>query len=377
MDRAVGAARGAQRPRGAAQGLASPTWSSGPARWRCCKHPGVNAQLQGAGDPRLPPRPHRHRGGPRRRADHARCCATATPSRSAQIAVEARDLAERARARQAARPGAVRRHLLHLQPRHVRRRGVLGHHQPARGRHPGGRLGAARSPVVDDGAARRRPADEADALLRPPGDGRRHGRPLPPGRQAAAGRAPRACWSRAMADPAVRRRRGRHRARAATSPPSAAPSSGSSVAVVEDDRPGGVCLNWGCIPTKALLRNAEVVELFSRAAEFGITVRELRGRLRRRPSSAVAQGRRPDGQGRRVPVPEEQDHPRSRARARSRARTAVEVKGEDGVRDARGAAPSSWPRARSRSRCPASTIDEKRGDLLERRGAQRGRARAR
>jgi len=49
---------------------------------------------------------------------------------------------------------------------------------------------------------------------------------------------------------------------------------GLSVATVEDDRPGGVCLNWGCIPTKALLRNAEVVGLFNRAQEFGITVGE-------------------------------------------------------------------------------------------------------
>lgn len=45
---------------------------------------------------------------------------------------------------------------------------------------------------------------------------------------------------------------------------------GLSVVAVEDDRPGGVCLNWGCIPTKALLRNAEVVGLFHRAQEFGI-----------------------------------------------------------------------------------------------------------
>jgi dihydrolipoamide dehydrogenase len=45
---------------------------------------------------------------------------------------------------------------------------------------------------------------------------------------------------------------------------------GLTVAAVEDDRPGGVCLNWGCIPTKALLRNAEVVHLFERAADFGI-----------------------------------------------------------------------------------------------------------
>ena len=51
---------------------------------------------------------------------------------------------------------------------------------------------------------------------------------------------------------------------------------GLSVGVVEDDRPGGVCLNWGCIPTKALLRNAEVVHLFERAETFGITVEGLK-----------------------------------------------------------------------------------------------------
>ena len=47
---------------------------------------------------------------------------------------------------------------------------------------------------------------------------------------------------------------------------------GLTVAAVEDDRPGGVCLNWGCIPTKALLRNAEVVHLFEKAADFGIRI---------------------------------------------------------------------------------------------------------
>jgi dihydrolipoyl dehydrogenase len=50
---------------------------------------------------------------------------------------------------------------------------------------------------------------------------------------------------------------------------------GLSVGVVEDDRPGGVCLNWGCIPTKALLRNAEVVHLIERAETFGITVQSV------------------------------------------------------------------------------------------------------
>jgi dihydrolipoamide dehydrogenase len=51
---------------------------------------------------------------------------------------------------------------------------------------------------------------------------------------------------------------------------------GQRVAVVEADRPGGICLNWGCIPTKALLRNAEVLQLFQRAGEFGVTVDNLR-----------------------------------------------------------------------------------------------------
>ena len=51
---------------------------------------------------------------------------------------------------------------------------------------------------------------------------------------------------------------------------------GMSVAIVEDDNVGGVCLNWGCIPSKALLRNAEVVELFKRADEFGVSADNLR-----------------------------------------------------------------------------------------------------
>ena len=50
---------------------------------------------------------------------------------------------------------------------------------------------------------------------------------------------------------------------------------GLNVAAVEDDRPGGVCLNWGCIPTKALLRNAEVLHLIQRAGDFGVSVGEV------------------------------------------------------------------------------------------------------
>ena len=46
---------------------------------------------------------------------------------------------------------------------------------------------------------------------------------------------------------------------------------GLKTAVVERESLGGVCLNWGCIPSKALLKNAEVVSYFNRAEEFGLT----------------------------------------------------------------------------------------------------------
>ena len=47
---------------------------------------------------------------------------------------------------------------------------------------------------------------------------------------------------------------------------------GQKVAIVEREHLGGICLNWGCIPTKALLRSAEVFHLMHRAKEFGLTV---------------------------------------------------------------------------------------------------------
>lgn len=47
---------------------------------------------------------------------------------------------------------------------------------------------------------------------------------------------------------------------------------GMKVVVVEQDRLGGVCLNWGCIPTKALLKSAEVYAAIRNANSFGITV---------------------------------------------------------------------------------------------------------
>ena len=46
--------------------------------------------------------------------------------------------------------------------------------------------------------------------------------------------------------------------------------------VIEKDKPGGVCLNWGCIPTKALLKNAELVLTMRHAEDYGISCDNLR-----------------------------------------------------------------------------------------------------
>lgn len=47
---------------------------------------------------------------------------------------------------------------------------------------------------------------------------------------------------------------------------------GMKTAVVEKDRPGGICLNWGCIPTKALLKSAELYEYILKAGSYGLKV---------------------------------------------------------------------------------------------------------
>ena len=50
---------------------------------------------------------------------------------------------------------------------------------------------------------------------------------------------------------------------------------GLNVAVVEREHLGGICLNWGCIPTKAMLRSAEVYHLAKRAKEFGLSAQKI------------------------------------------------------------------------------------------------------
>ena len=50
---------------------------------------------------------------------------------------------------------------------------------------------------------------------------------------------------------------------------------GLNVAIVERENMGGICLNWGCIPTKAILRSAEVFHLMKRAGEFGLSAENI------------------------------------------------------------------------------------------------------
>ena len=50
---------------------------------------------------------------------------------------------------------------------------------------------------------------------------------------------------------------------------------GLKVTLVERDNLGGICLNWGCIPTKALLRSSEIINLIKHADAFGISVKDF------------------------------------------------------------------------------------------------------
>ena len=50
---------------------------------------------------------------------------------------------------------------------------------------------------------------------------------------------------------------------------------GLKTAIVEKESLGGVCLNWGCIPTKALLKSAQVFEYLKHSSDYGLKVSEF------------------------------------------------------------------------------------------------------
>ena len=50
---------------------------------------------------------------------------------------------------------------------------------------------------------------------------------------------------------------------------------GFKVAIVEKENLGGICLNWGCIPTKALLKSAQVFDYLKHASDYGLKVNDV------------------------------------------------------------------------------------------------------
>ena len=68
---------------------------------------------------------------------------------------------------------------------------------------------------------------------------------------------------------------------------------GLKTAVVEREHLGGICLNWGCIPTKALLRTAEIYRYAQHAKDYGITIE---GKLGFDPKAVVKRSREISGQ---------------------------------------------------------------------------------
>src|SRR6201986_1021384 len=63
---------------------------------------------------------------------------------------------------------------------------------------------------------------------------------------------------------------------------------GFKTAIVEREHLGGICLNWGCIPTKALLRSAEILHYAEHAADYGL---KLEGRMVPAPGAVVKRSR--------------------------------------------------------------------------------------
>jgi len=67
---------------------------------------------------------------------------------------------------------------------------------------------------------------------------------------------------------------------------------GMKTAIVERDQLGGICLNWGCIPTKALLRTSEIAHLMNHLGEYGFSAKEVSFDLKK----IVARSRKVAGQ---------------------------------------------------------------------------------
>ena len=106
---------------------------------------------------------------------------------------------------------------------------------------------------------------------------------------------------------------------------------GLKVAIVEREKLGGICLNWGCIPTKALLRTSEIYHYMSHAGDYGLTAEKVGFELEK----IVARSRAGLGsaqRGRQGPDEEEQDRRGRRHRQADRQGQAHRDAGRPGAR---------------------------------------------
>ena len=134
---------------------------------------------------------------------------------------------------------------------------------------------------------------------------------------------------------------------------------GMKTALVEREHLGGICLNWGCIPTKALLRSAEIYELMHHAGEL----RARRPTTRASTSTAVVKRSPRRGQAaqprRRPPAEEEQGHRVRRRGAGSPARASSRSSSTRAARRRSRPSTSSWPPARAPAQLPGLEADGK------------------
>ena len=100
---------------------------------------------------------------------------------------------------------------------------------------------------------------------------------------------------------------------------------GLKVAIVERELLGGICLNWGCIPTKALLRSAEIFHYMQHAKDYGLVAEKISADLAAvvKRSRGVCQAAQSGGH---TPDEKEQDH---RAYGRGQADWARRVDRDD------------------------------------------------
>ena len=129
---------------------------------------------------------------------------------------------------------------------------------------------------------------------------------------------------------------------------------GMRTALVEREHLGGICLNWGCIPTKALLRAAEIFHLMHHIGEFGFSAKELSYDFDKviKRSRQVAEPAEP--RGRASPEEEQGDRAR-RPRPPRRQADRRDREGRQGHRDDRGRRTSSSRPAPGRGRCRGSS----------------------